>query len=181
MQEALARLPDGLRSAKVVHVQAGTYTSDLKVILQTWISGNKGSVISVAPTKRGEPLPADLAVMVPRPEDAPVTLAYYLGSQIPFAVLVPNDLLSATFSDRVYPGADPTVLKTLFQAASKLQMLITQMTWVIGNVPAYKAIEMFTQLFRTAAPITGTPAPVSTLNDEQTFDEPVPTTVEEWI
>ncbi len=135
----------------------------------------------MAPTKRGEPLPADLAVMVPRPEDAPVTLAYYLDSPIPFAVLVPNNLLAATFSDRIYPGADSTILKALFQAAGKLQMLITQMTWVIGNVPAYKAIEMFTQTLRTAAPITGTLAPASTLDEEQTFDEPIPTTVEEWI
>jgi hypothetical protein len=119
--------------------------------------------------------------MVPRPEDAPVTLAYYLGSQIPFAVLVPNDLLSETFSDRIYPGADPIILKALFQAACKLQMLITQMTWVFGNVPAYKAIEMFSQGLRTAAPITGAPAPVSTFHEEQTFDDPVPTTVEEWI
>jgi hypothetical protein len=53
VKEALARLPEHLRSASTVHVHAGTYTSDLKTIVQAWISGNKGSVQSVAPTKRG--------------------------------------------------------------------------------------------------------------------------------
>ncbi len=50
---------------------------------------------------------------------------------------------------------------------------------MIGNVPSYKAIEMFSQTLRTAAPITGDET-VSSVSVE-TFDEPVPTTVEEWI
>ena len=83
-------------------------------MVQAWITGNKGNVQSVAPTKRGPPLPADLAIMVPRPEDSPITLAYYLGSTIPFAVLVPNDLLSMTFAPQIYPGADIVRLKAQF-------------------------------------------------------------------
>jgi hypothetical protein len=50
---------------------------------------------------------------------------------------------------------------------------------VIGNVPSYKAIEMFNQSLRTSAPITGDETVRSVAVD--TFDEPVPTTVEEWI
>ena len=34
-------------------------------------------------------------------------------------------------------------IKLRFQEAGKLQILVTQMTWVIGNAPTYKAIEMF--------------------------------------
>jgi hypothetical protein len=49
------------------------------------------------------------------------------------------------------------------------------MTWVIGNVPSFSAIEMFAHTLRTAAPLTGAG------NASDTFDEPVPTTVEEWI
>jgi hypothetical protein len=97
VQEALARLPASLRSTTTVHVHAGTYTSDLKTMVQAWISGNKGSLLSVAPTKRGPPLLADLAILVSRPEDSPITLAYYLASSVPFAVLVPNDLLQTAF------------------------------------------------------------------------------------
>ena len=70
VQEALARLPDHLRSAQNVHVHSGTYTADLKTMVQAWISGNKTSVQAVAPTKRGVPQLADLALMVPRPEDS---------------------------------------------------------------------------------------------------------------
>jgi hypothetical protein len=53
------------------------------------------------------------------------------------------------------------------------------MTWVIGNVPSYKAIEIFNQTLRTAAPITGDETASSVA--VETFDGPVPTTVEEWI
>ncbi len=53
------------------------------------------------------------------------------------------------------------------------------MTWVIGNVPTYKAIEMFSQQLRTEAPITGMVAPDP--DSSNTFDEPIPTSVEEWI
>ncbi len=60
----------------------------------------------MAPTKRGPPQEADLAVLVPRPEDSPVTLAYYLGSAVPFAILVPNDLLQPAFTAGIYPNAD---------------------------------------------------------------------------
>jgi hypothetical protein len=62
VQEVLSRLPEPLRSAQLVHDHAGTYTSDLKVMVQAWITGNKGNVHAVVPTKRGPPLPADLAI-----------------------------------------------------------------------------------------------------------------------
>jgi hypothetical protein len=178
VKEALARLPDELRSAAVVHVHADTCTSDLKTIVQAWVAGNKGSVQSIAPTKRGSPQHADLAILVPRPEDSPITLAYYLDSSVPFAVLVPNDLLQAAFSDRIYPGANVEDLKSKFLAAGKLQILSTQMTWSFGNIGKCHVIEMFPQVLMTAAPITGDPAPPL---ESSTFDEPVPTTVEEWI
>jgi hypothetical protein len=113
-----------------------------------------------------------------------VTLALYLMSTLPFAVLVPNDLLSESFADKIYPAANAAAIKLRFQAAGKLQILVTQMTWVVGNIPQYTAIEMFTQTLRTTAPITGSasqdpPNQSSDLNN--TFDEPVPTLVEEWI
>jgi hypothetical protein len=143
-------------------------------MVQAWVSGNKGSIQSVAPTKRGTPQPADLAILVPRPEDSPITLAYYLDSTVPFAVLVPNDLLQAAFSERIYPGANAPALRQKFLAAGKLQILATQMPWVFGNIEQCHSLEMFTQSLTTAAPITGE-------LDASTFDEPVPTTVEEWV
>jgi hypothetical protein len=74
VQEVLSRLLDFFRGVKTIHVHAGTYTADLKVIVQTWTSGNKGDVQPVAPSKRGRPMDADLAIMIPRPEDSSITL-----------------------------------------------------------------------------------------------------------
>ena len=133
----------------------------------------------VAPTKKGAPSNADFAIMIPRPEDSPVTLALYLMSSVPFAILIPNDLLSESFADKIYPEANAAAIKLRFQAAGKLQILVTQMTWVVGNIPTYTAIEMFSQHLRTDAPITGVIAPNP--ESSSTFDEPVPTSVEEWI
>jgi hypothetical protein len=113
--------------------------------------------------------------MVPRPEDSPVTLALYLSSPIPFAVLVPNDLLASTFSNRIFLGANHTALKEQFQAAGKLQILSTQMTWVVRNVPEYKAFEMFRQALRTPAPVTCNASP------DESFQDPVPASAEDWI
>jgi hypothetical protein len=153
VKQVLARLPERLKAAKLIHVHAGTYTADLKLIVQEWISGNKRNVLPVAPTKKGPPADADLSIMIPRPEDSPVTLALYLMSSLPFAILVPNDLLSESFADKIYPEANTATIKLRFQDAGKLQILVTQMTWVIGNVPTYKAIvEMFSQHLRTEAP-----------------------------
>jgi hypothetical protein len=121
-------------------------------MVQASVSGNKGFVLSVAPTKRGSPQLTDLAMLLPRSEDSPITLAYYLASAIPFAVLVPNDLLQAAFSDRIYPEADVPVLKAKFLEAGKLQILATQMTWVIGNIAECRSIEIFPQSLRTPAP-----------------------------
>jgi hypothetical protein len=71
---------------------------------------------------------ADLAIMIPRPEDSPITLALYLMSSIPFAILIPNDLLSESFADKIYPEANAAAIKARFLAAGKLQILVTQMT-----------------------------------------------------
>jgi hypothetical protein len=126
VQEVLAPLPDRLRASPVLHVRAGTYTVDLKLLVQSWISDLKGSVLSAAPARKGAPQHSDLAILVPRPEDFPVTLALYLSRPIPSAVLMPNDLLASAFSNRIYLGANPTALKEIFQAAGKLQILATQ-------------------------------------------------------
>jgi hypothetical protein len=160
-----------------------THSSDLKVILQAWISGRKGDVQTVAPSRKGIPAASDLAVMIPRPEDSPMTLAYYLLSPAPFAILFPNDLLAESFAAKIFPGADVDDLQARFLATGKVQILVTQMTWVIGNIPEYKAIEMFAQSLRMSAPLTGSAAqdPNTSSSVGDMFDEAVPTSVEEWV
>jgi hypothetical protein len=106
VQEVLSRLPPEFKGSSLINVHAGTYTADLKIIVQTWISGRKENVQPVAPVKKGYPAEADLSIMIPRPEDSPVTLALYLMSALPFAILVPNDLLSESFAEKIYPEAN---------------------------------------------------------------------------
>jgi hypothetical protein len=75
----------------------------------------------------------------------------------------------------VYPDADPAALRLRFNAAGKVQILTTQMTWVIGNIPEFDRIEMFSQTLRT--PLSG----IEPHEGSSTFDSPIPTTIEEWI
>jgi hypothetical protein len=49
------------------------------------------------------------------------------------------------------------------------------MTWVVGNIPEYRALEMFSQALRTPAPITGDQAVANN------FQDPVPAIVEDWM
>jgi hypothetical protein len=90
-QEILNRLPSSFKSAKTVHAHAGSDTVDVRRIMKSWRTA-AGSVLAVAPPKSGTPEPADLAIMIPRVEAAPVALAFYLLSDVPFALLIAIDL-----------------------------------------------------------------------------------------
>ncbi len=76
-------------------------------------------------------------------------------TKIPFAILVPIDLLDQSYAAKIFPGAQPTILKHRFEAASKLTILTTQLTWVMGNMSKNCRIEMFAGTLATRAPITG--------------------------
>ncbi len=95
-------------------------------MVQAWVTTSNGSVQPVAPTRKGPPTAADFVVFVPRPEGSPVTLALYLVSSIPFAILIPNNLLAETYAPRIYPEADTNLLKVRFEAAGKIQILSTR-------------------------------------------------------
>jgi hypothetical protein len=178
VSEMLQRLPDALKAAENVHVFAGIHTVDLKQLVQAWISTAKGSVQQMAPAQKEPPSPAELAILIPRVETAPAALAQYLMTKIPFAILVPIDLLDQTYAAKIFLGAQPTVLRQRFEAASKLTILTTQLTWVMGNMSESCRIEMFAGTLATRAPITGIDS-----NEEQgdTFEVTVPRTMEEWL
>ena len=135
---------------------------------------SRSAVQSLAPVRTGQPKHADFALMVPRPETAPVTLALYLLSPVPFAILVPVDLAALAYEPAIFSEAPHDEIKTKFAAAGKLTMLASQMLWVIGNVPNCTPVEVFASSLSTPVPIPGIP-------DNETFSEPVPRTVEGWI
>jgi hypothetical protein len=72
----LAKLPAGLKQSKVVHVHAAADTPDFRRLAQEWLTTANAATPS-APVRQGTPPAADLAMLIPRPEMAPVTLALF--------------------------------------------------------------------------------------------------------
>jgi hypothetical protein len=171
IDELLSRLPSTLKSTELVHVHAGTHTSDVRQIVQAWSLIPK-SVVAHSPVRRGAPEHANLAILVPRPEVSPVTLALYLLSNIPFGILISVDLLDQAYAVNLFPDSPSASIEERFKAAGKLTILATQMTWVIGNIPSCTPVEMFSSSIQTEIPIEST---------SDTFLDPIPQTIEYWV
>jgi len=172
--ELLKRLPSALKAAAIVHVHAGQNTADAKRTIQDWVD-SRSSVQSLAPISKGTPQKADLAVMIPRTEVAPVSLALYLLSAVPFAMLMPVDLVSQAYEPNIFPEAPFVAIRAKFDAAGKIAILASQMMWVLGNIPNCAPVETFSSELSTPVLLPGA------TSEEETFVEPVPRTVESWI
>jgi len=196
VQELLSRLPAEMKAAKIVHAHAGSDTADVRRIIQSWRNAS-GSVLAVSPPRDGSPTPADLAIMIPRVEAAPVALASYLLSTTPFALLLPIDLASQAYSPGLYFGSPHEEIEAAFQKAGKLSLLSPQMIWIIGNVPDCAPVETFSAELRTPAPLMDLFALATTPNtaaadpntsdpgspssvDDDSFVTDVPQTLEAW-
>ena len=66
ISELSLRLPSILKMSNLIHVHAGTYTSDLRLMVQDWSNIPK-SVCPHSPERRGKPKIANLAVLIRRP------------------------------------------------------------------------------------------------------------------
>ena len=135
--QLLERLPASLKSAKVVHVHARAYTAELRQLVQTW-SKLANNVKPHSPVRSGMPKHADLAILVPRVEVSPITLALYLLSEIPFAILMPFDLVDQAWSPNLYESAPWETIQILFESAGKINILSSLMVWIVGNIPEFK-------------------------------------------
>jgi hypothetical protein len=114
----------------------------------------------VNPVRSGTPPPADIAIMTPRCEVAPVILAVYLLSDVPFALLLPVDLLDQTRRPGIFADARIEEVARRLEIAGKIVLLEAQMVWVIGNLPGCRPTEIFSNHLRTPAPITGVIQPL---------------------
>jgi hypothetical protein len=128
--------------------------------------------------------------MTPRCEMAPVSVALYLLSSVPFALLIPVDLLPQVRKPKLYPGIPHDQLALRLEKAGKVTILDSQMVWVIGNVPGCCPVEIFAARLRTPASLTSfeRPGPVNSANDPDVApnsDEDVECalsrTLEAWI
>ncbi len=151
--EMLRRLPERLKAAKLVHFHAGKQSAELKETLKDRFL-HVGALQPTTPPTKTAPFHADVAVVIPRCEVAPVALARYLLSDTPFALLAPVDLLAMASAPNLFRNSPHVEIAAKFAAAGKITILATQMTWVIGNMEDCHPIEMFANSLRTPAPVT---------------------------
>jgi hypothetical protein len=128
---------------------------ELRESLKDWFA-HVSALQSVSPPTKNEPAPADFAVFIPRSEVSPAVLARYLMlSSVPFALLVPVDLLALASAPNIFRQAPHADIAARFAKAGKITILATQMTWVLGNLEDCAPVEMFAASLRTPAPVTG--------------------------
>ncbi len=183
--EMLKRLPLHLKGATTVHFHGGRNNVELRACLKLWFD-HVSALTPLNPPRKDTPSQADIAIMAPRCEVVPTVLATYLLSEVPFALLIPVDLLDVARKPNIFPDAPHQDLALRFEAAGKLTILEPQMTWVFGNLPSCRPMETFALRLRTPAPITGSahPAPGAPtdrpLSDED-VEGTVPRTIEAWV
>jgi hypothetical protein len=93
--------------------------------------------------------------MTPRCEVAPVILATYLLSNVPFVLLLPVDLVNAARKPNIFADAPHEEIADRLKRTGKLVILQAQVVWIIGNLPDCTPIETFTARLRTPVPVTG--------------------------
>jgi hypothetical protein len=129
----------------------------------------------MSPVRSGTPKLTDFAVLLPRAEAAPTTLALYLLSKVPFALLLPADLATQSYSPDLSPDFSHSDALAKFEKAGKITMLASQMIWIIANIPSCAPIETFSGELSTPVHLP------SILAEGQTHSEPIPRAVEGWI
>jgi len=120
--EVLQRLPANLKDAKLVHFHGAKQGAELRSCLKLWFN-HVSSLTPFTPPRAGLPPMADVAILTPRCEIAPVVLAWYLLSAVPFALLLPVDLVDMARSPGIFPEAPHAELERKLAAAGKLVIL----------------------------------------------------------
>jgi hypothetical protein len=122
VEELLQRLPVALKDANTIHFHGGECNAELRASLKLWF--NKVSALQpLSPPRSGMPPPADLAIMTPRSEVAPVAVALYILSSVPFALMMPVDLLPQIRKPNLYPGSPHEQLALRLEKAGKITIL----------------------------------------------------------
>jgi hypothetical protein len=154
VEEVLKRSPVSPKEASLVHFHGAKQGSELRAVLKLWFH-HVGALTQISTPRLGAPPTADIAILTPRCEVAPVILAVHLLSSVPFALLLPVDLLDMAQRPAIFPESPHYDIARKLEAAGKIVILQAQMVWVIGNLPACTLIEVFSAQLRTPVPITG--------------------------
>ena len=114
----LRRLPVALKASRLIHFHGGKQSAELRASLKLWVD-NVGALTPLNPPKSGAPPLADLAVLTPRCEIAPVVLALYLLSDVPFVLLLPVDLLDMVRRPNLFPDAPHELIAKRLETAGR--------------------------------------------------------------
>ena len=174
----LKRLPRQLKDVPLVQIYAEKHTDEMAKLVRDWRSISHPPIVQKPVKPSDSTVPnANLILVAPRPDLAPLVLARLLVAETPFAVLTPVDLAPQAKRPHLLPGVDATQVSSRFAAAATIVMLDSQMMWVIGNVQglANKA-ETFSARIRTPAPLIV----YSTTIPDQFEGNTLPSTLEEW-
>jgi hypothetical protein len=107
-----------------VHYHGGKQNAELREALKDWFS-HVGALHPVTPPTTTAPTLAEIAILLPRCEVAPVTLARYLLSSVSFALLMPVDLLAMASHPNVFRQSPHTEVAARFAKAGKVTILAT--------------------------------------------------------
>ena len=147
--ELLRRLPDRLRDLRTVRTHCPPHTADIARRIQTWRRPtNPIDTHSVSHLQH--PGPVDLILTAPRAEDSPRIAARLLSTSVPFAILVPTDLVPYITA----PVDGQPDLGGKYKEAGKISFLESEMLWFIGNIPELSNhCEIFANIKPTPAPL----------------------------
>jgi hypothetical protein len=181
----LQRLPVNLKPATQFHFHGGKCNAELRATLKLCFA-QVSALRPVTPPRDGVPPAADIAILTPRCEVAPVAAARYLLSAFPFALLLPVDLVTQIRQPDLYPQCPHVELARRLEAAGKITILDAQMVWIVGNVQGCRPVEIFSAKLRTPAPLTGFAKPAlgragGAYDGEGEAEGTVPRTVKAWM
>jgi hypothetical protein len=104
---------------------------------------------------------------------------------------LPVDLLSMAAAPNLFRNSPHEEIDAKFKEAGKITILVTQMTWVIGNLQDCHPIEIFANSLRTPAPVTAFGDRLlpggelqRAIMDDDVLDEvegTLPRTLEAWV
>jgi hypothetical protein len=144
-------LPNSIQAAPRFLVSAPPHSADIARQVQDWkTTSNPIDAHSISPHKP----PPDVDVIIVRPpvEDSTLIALRLLSSPIPFALLLPAELVPQILTT---PSTTPVPdLPQKIKQCGKLFILDTDMIWIIGNIPTlHNHAEIFSLLMDRPSPL----------------------------
>ena len=145
-------LPDAQRNARRVWLWAGRDTAPLSRRLQAWRKPTN-AIVTRSPRDAFD-RPFDLAVLIPRAEQATSVARSAIKAGRPACILVPTDLVPYVAQEQ--DGSFDSLTSEIVAAAPKISICAPLMTWVIIGIPEVTDDAVYAGESATAPPNTGT-------------------------